>query len=380
MAPEKINLLSLNKIAYEKTPESRRIILNKVADLFLEHKPASGTKLHTDFDHVMQSLCEAVSEKLRAQTAHKLAFTQDGPRGLLLKLATDAIEVAAPILQNSESLTDEDLICIIERKGADHATAIADRQNLSPAVSHAIAKAEHDGALGRLLTNTGAKIDRQTFEIATLRAEDNLSLQDALVSRHNTPLDLLADLIPVVERVVREQIIARFEEVDERVLEAAMTASHERLAQRFADEKVLAEAQQRLSAKQQRRPLDGALLVSLLKDKCLDEFLIAFSEMASVTHQTAKRALAHSSPDGVALLCKAAGLRKAEFVTIAILGRGHYADNDAFEQDLDARFNAAKALAQIYDELSPAAAQRAVRFIKVREHVASEAAQIPLSA
>lgn len=375
-----VSLLNLNKLAAEKSAESRRIILTQVADLFLDHKPASGTELHNDFDHVMQSLCEAVSEQLRAQIAHKLAYATDGPRGLLLMLATDAIEVAAPILQNSVALTDEDLIDIVGRKGAEHASAVAGRQTLSPAVSNAIAKTGHDGALARVLTNTGANIDRQTFEIAALRAEDNLSLQDALVSRHNTPLDLLADLIPVVERVVREQIIARFEKVDERVLEAAMTASHERLFRRFAEEKALDEARQRLSAKQQRRPLDGALLVSLLKDKYFDEFLIAFSEMASVTHQTAKRALAHSSPDGVALLCKAAGLRKAEFVTIAILGRHHYADNNAFERDLDARFSAAKTLAQIYDELSLAAAQRAVRFIKVRARAASESAQIPLSA
>lgn len=374
------NLLNLNKLAYEKSAESRRVILTEVADLFLDHKPSSGTKLHTEFDHVMQSLCEGVSEQLRAQIAHKLAFAPDGPRGLLLMLATDAIGVAAPILQNSNALTDEDLIDIVGRKGAEHASAIADRQTLSPAVSNAIAKTGHDSALARVLTNTGANIDRQTFEIAALRAEDNLSLQDALVSRHNTPLDLLADLIPVVERIVREQIIARFEKVDERVLEAAMTASHERLLQRFAEEKALDEARQRLSAIRLRRALDGALLVSLLKDKCFDEFLIAFSEMASISDQTARRALAHSSPDGVALLCKAAGLRKSEFVTIAILGRYHYADNDALGQDLDARFNAAKTLAQIYDELSPAAAQRAVRFIKARTSAASEAAQIPLSA
>jgi Uncharacterized protein conserved in bacteria len=262
----------------------------------------------------------------------------------------------------------------------EHASAIADRPTLSPAVSNAIAKTGHNGALARLLTNTGANIDRQTFEIAALRAEDNLSLQDALVSRHNTPLDLLADLIPVVERVVREQIIARFEKVDERVLEAAMTASHERLLQRFAEEKSLDEARQRLSAIRLRRALDGALLVSLLKDKCFDEFLIAFSEMASITHQTAKRALAHQSPDGVTLLCKATGLRKSEFVTIAILGRHHYANNNTLGQELDARFNAAKTLAQIYDELSPAAAQRAVRFIKARTCAALEAAQFPLSA
>ncbi|MCR9130671.1 MAG: DUF2336 domain-containing protein [Alphaproteobacteria bacterium] len=380
MSTYSVNILNLNKLASEKSAESRRIILTQVADLFLDQKPASGTKLHTEFDQVMQSLCEAVSEQLRAQIACKLAFATDGPRGLLLMLATDAIEVATPILQNSVALTDEDLIEIVGRKGAEHASAIAGRRTLSPAVSNAIAKTGDDSALARVLTNAGANIDRQTFEIAALRAEDNLSLQDALVSRHNTPLDLLADLIPVVERVVREQIIARFEKVDERVLEAAMTASHERLLRRFAEEKALDEARQRLSAKRLRRALDGALLVSLLKEKCFDEFLIAFSEIASVTRQTVRRALAHPSPDGVALLCKAAGLRKSEFVTIAILGRHHYADANALEQDLDARFSAAKALARIYDELSPAAAQRAIRFIMARTNVALETAQIPLSA
>ncbi len=380
MSSHCVRLLDLNKLASERSADSRRIVLTQIADLFLDYKPASGTKLHTDFDHLMQSLCEAVSEQLRAQIAHKLAFAADGPRGLLLMLAKDAIEVAAPILQNSNALTDEDLIDIVESKGAEHASAVAGRQTLSPTVSNAIAKTGHDSALVRILANTAANIDRQTFEIAVLRAEDNQSLQDALVSRHNTPLDLLADLIPVVERVVREQIVAKLAKVDERVLEAAMIASHERLLRRFAGEKALDEARQRLSAKRLRRALDGTLLVSLLKDKCFDEFLIAFSEIASVSRQTATRALAHPSPDGVALLCKAAGLRKSEFVTIAILGRHHYADTNALEQDLDARFSAAKALTRIYDELSPAAAQRAVRFIMARSNVAPDTAQIPLSA
>ena len=76
-----------------------------------------------------------------------------------------------------------------------------------------------------------------------------------------------------------------------------------------------------------------------------------------------KRAFEHKSPDGLALICKAAGIEKALFVTLAVL-RSQAADN---------AFNDAREIGAIYEKLEPDQAERALRFWKLRKQAAAAA-------
>ena len=354
-------LHKLTELAKEKSSERRRALLREVTDLFFDAPPARETSTHSQFDAVLKSLATQTAQDAREELAKRFADAPLAPKGLLLQLAQDAIEVAAPILSKSNGLDEDDLVTIVHETGQAHIQAIAKREQVPERVSHAIVERGDDTAVAALVENAGAKLSRETFETVTRRAETSPQLQKPLVEREDAPIDLLNDLTLVVEATLRSKIMDRFDKLEPGVLEAALAASRQRLQSRLAEDKNLAEAERDVAKAKMRKALDGALLVRFLREKKRAHFCLGFAEMTGVDYQTARRALEHESPDGLALICKAAGVEKALFVTIAVLRAGAS----------EGAFNDARAVGETYDALSPADAERAMRFWKMRKSTAA---------
>jgi len=88
-------LHKLAELAREKSSERRRLLLREVTDLFFEAPPAPASRTQAEFDSVLQTLAAQTATSARAELAERFADSAVAPRGLLLQLALDAIEVAA---------------------------------------------------------------------------------------------------------------------------------------------------------------------------------------------------------------------------------------------------------------------------------------------
>ena len=354
-------LHKLTELAKEKSSERRRTLLREVTDLFFDAPPRAGGGEMRQFDAVMQTLASQTAQDAREELSRRFADASMAPKGLVMQLARDAIEVAGPILSRSGVLTEDDLVTIVHERGQAHMRAIAERDQVPERVSHAIVERGDDATVAGLVENPGAKLSRETFETVSRRAEQSEVLQAPLVERADTPADLLNDLMMVVESTLREKIMERFDSLEPGVLEAALAASHQRLESRLAEDRDIAEARRFIQARKMRKELDGALLVRLLREKKTVHFCVGFAEMTGVDYHAARRALEHDSPDGLALICKAAGIEKALFVTIAVLRAG--ATSDAF--------NDAREIGKVYADLTAEDAERALRFWRMRSNAAA---------
>lgn len=354
-------LHKLTELAKEKSSERRRTLLREVTDLFFDAPPKQGGGEMRQFDAVLQALASQTAEDAREELSRRFADAPMAPKGLLMQLARDAIAVAGPILSRSGVLSEDDLVTIVHERGQEHMRAIAARDQVPERVSHAIVERGDDETVANLVENPKAKLSRETFETVTRRAEDSPALQAPLVNRADTPTDLLNDLMMVVESTLREKIMERFDTLEPGVLEAALAASHQRLESRLSEDKEIAEARKFIQARKVRKELDGALLVRLLREKKKVHFCVGFAELTAVDYQAARRALEHDSPDGLALVCKAAGIEKALFVTIAVLRDG--AGNGAFDD--------AREMGKVYEALTLEDAERALRFWKMRQNAAA---------
>ena len=359
--PVSSKLHKLTALAKEKSSERRRALLREVTDLFFDAPPTVESPAQRQFDAVLQSLADQTAQEAREELSRRFADAPSAPKGLMLQLARDAIEVAAPILGRSAVLSEEDLVAIVHEHGQAHMRAIAEREAVPERVSHAIVEKGDDQTVARLVKNEGAALSRETFETVARRAESSETLQKPFVDRADAPADLLNDLMLVVENTLREKILARFDQLEPDVVEVALAASHRRLESRLEEDREIAEARKFIAAKRVRRELDGALLVRLLREKKRTHFAVGFAEMAGIDYAAARRALDHESPDGLALICKAAGIEKALFVTIAVLRDG--AREGAFSEARD--------LGKIYDDLTAQSAARALRFWKMRKEAAA---------
>lgn len=351
----------LNELAREKSSDRRRALLREMTDLFFDAPPSDDSPLQKQFDAVLSSIASQTVEEARVELAERFADADIAPRGLVLQLAQDAIAVAGPILERSKALTEEDLVKIIHETGEAHMRAITARPEVSERVSHAIVERGDDRTVARLVKNEGAKLSRETYETVTRRAETSAELQAPLVERKDTPPDLLNDLMMVVETTLRDKIISRFDKLEAGVLDAALTASRERLQARLGEDKEIIEARDFIARRKIRKELNGSLLARLLREKKRTHFCVGFAEMANVDYLAAKRALEHESVDGLALICKSAGIEKALFVTLAVLRDGAGSQG----------FNEARELGQLYDGLSLEDSRRALRFWRMRKDMAA---------
>ena len=354
------NLHKLQALAGEKSSERRRALLRDVTDLFFAASPPEGSTAQAQFGEVLSRLADSAAVQAREQLSERFADAPNAPRQLIQQLARDAIEVAAPILQRSKALTDEDLVTIVHERGQDHMRAIAGREAVSERVSSAIVERGDDVTVAELVSNDGARLDRASYETVAERAEASETLQGPLVRREDTPNDILADMMSVVEDSLRAAIRERFDRLEPGVLEAALAASSQRLESRLKEDREIEEARKYIRARRIRKELNGGLLARLLREGQQVRFCVGFAELSGVDYLSAKHALEHDSPDGLALICKAADFDKALFVTIAVLRSG--ADSDAF--------SAARDLGKIYEGLTKDAAERALRFTKMRRNAA----------
>jgi uncharacterized protein (DUF2336 family) len=76
------------------------------------------------------SLFDMVSADAKRFVAAALSESPHAPQALVLRLANEHVDIAAPLLVRSTALSDIDLVTLISRHGAAHARAIARRAGL----------------------------------------------------------------------------------------------------------------------------------------------------------------------------------------------------------------------------------------------------------
>ena len=135
------------------------------------------------YDEVLCQLAELVEVEARTHVAKLLAPLDRAPGNVVNKLANDTIEVAAPLLEFSNVLSDDDLIDIVSNQSEAHRVAIAGRNVVPERVGEAIV--DHGGAqsVTRLVTNQAAELGELSVQKLVTRAATDAALADNLRGR-----------------------------------------------------------------------------------------------------------------------------------------------------------------------------------------------------
>ena len=104
--------------------------------------------------------------RVRRILAEAFMHPPDAPADIVRILARDRKwEVAAPVLRNSPVLSDGDIIDIIDTNPPDWVqTAIATRENVTPAVADALVRSGSEKVITAMLANPHVEIGEQTME------------------------------------------------------------------------------------------------------------------------------------------------------------------------------------------------------------------------
>ena len=352
-------LPGLIALAQETSSESRRALLRELTGHFFGSSLRSGAEDEL-YGSVLSDLSAEMETAVRAELAARFAPRPDAPRALIRRLANDEAEVADAVLRASTVLTDEDLLGVVRIHGQDHLRAVSSRPDVSEALSDVIVARGDDETLGTLLRNDGARLSRAASETAVERAMANTDLHEATVERSALPPDLLNDMYFVVEARLRQRILEQNASMDPVLLESALAAGRTRVA--TEDGALPADYAQSLAYVEELRAanqLSPQMLARFLRSGSRTSFLIALAQLSEIDFHTARQIVDRRELDALAIVCKAADLDRALFLTYAVV---------ILNDDRDAMAKA-YGYAKLYAELTRESAMRTVRFWRMRRGV-----------
>jgi len=283
---------------------------------------------------VLEILARDQLVRVRQILAETLKDIANAPPHVVRWLARDVeISVAAPILQFSPLLTDNDLVEIIESAPVQGAiVAISRRSGLSASLCDAIVTTDDQAAIVELLGNSSAQVREETLDYIAERSREVTTWQEPLVRRHRLPRSIVSKLTDFVADSLLS-VLKQRKDLPPDVLQAVSAIVRQRLAKDAA-----ADGDTKLSASQtQDETKDGEFdrggmsskgaalaqyvqqlyLDDRLDEETIDEALLhghdefvmrALMHLAGVELSLVNRVIAAKSAKGVTALAWKAGL------------------------------------------------------------------------
>jgi uncharacterized protein (DUF2336 family) len=299
-------------LAHRSTNEGRTQLYQSIAGL-IEDRASTFSAAERDLlKTIMAQLSRQVEMQVRLALAERMAEQDGAPQDLLLILANDRIEVAAPILERSMLLSQNDLVDIINATAQPHQLKIAGRPDISPMVAASLAESSAIDVLIALVRNQRARIADNTMDVLAERSRESEDLQRGVLSRPEMRSDLAERMCAFVSEALHSFIVERFE-IDppsiRRSLELAAATAHARLTNASGPERLVS----KLYAAGQLKP--GFAMRSLSQGQ-LDIFEHAVARLIGVPVEGLARLIKSGDPKILALVCQAAGIDRSAFATL----------------------------------------------------------------
>ncbi len=354
------------------TSAGRASILRRVTDLFLVNAKGAS-EVHVEiFDDVMIRLIERIEDRILAQLSECLAAVDNSPINVVSQLARhDRIEVAGPVLEKSNRLTDIDLVEIAYTKSQAHLGAIAGRSQINPAVAEVLIRRGDSEVALKLAANPGAAFSPESFSALVQRALDNKNLAETIAERADVPPELYEYLVLRATESVKKHLVATCKPEMRPKVETLLSKVSSRIVQQAAAFP---------------RPNTGWSTATMIKRDLatmraqLDKFIAAgatteivntLAQLAAIPAETVKNVIRQSAEDGLLIICRASGLSWP--AVRALLNSRAWLRRPA-EGEM-------KAISDRYFRLSSESAQRVLLFMKARKAMpAAEMSQLLVDA
>ena len=194
MGAEKSFLKDLDDAILRGTAESRTRALWHTTDLLITGS-YSDEEIWT-FGEIIGRIADEIEVAARAQLAKRLARVDNAPVNIIHKLAfDDSIEVAGPVLRQSERLDEEALVDNAKTKNQPHLLAISERKSLTEAVTDVLVTRGNWDVVNSVANNDGARFSEFGFLHMIKRAEGDSILAEQLGLRKDIPRHLFQQLI-----------------------------------------------------------------------------------------------------------------------------------------------------------------------------------------
>jgi uncharacterized protein (DUF2336 family) len=350
----------LEEVVQRGSPERRARTVRRITELFLAGAGRFNDEHIELFDLVLTRLIGEIGARARTELSHRLAPLGNAPVDVVRRLACDDdIAVAGPILKQSWRLTETDLIDIAATGGQAHLLAIAARARIAEPVTDVLIRRGQREVAHRVAENRGARLSDTSFVALVGRAERDGMLAEKVGLRPDIPRPLFRHLLLKATAVVQQRLLASAKpETQSEIRHALADVSREIGAP--AAPRDYAAARRTIEAMRRDDKLDEASLLAFAATGHYEETIAALASLCAVPIEVVDRLMGAERCDPILILGKSAGWN---WPTVKAIIMARPDRQGVSTLTSSPGLEAAQAN---FDRLSPATAQRVLRFWQVR--------------
>jgi len=312
---------------------------------------------------VLVELLRDADTDLRESVAKRLVMLNEAPRTILVILAKDDIQVAKHVLEESKSLTDSDLIQIVQKVSGAHRKVIAKRRKVSDAVVDGLVQFLEEDVVETLLKNKGANFSETAIQRILTVSRSHPPYVDLLVKRVELRPSHGLTMFWWANPETRKKILHRFAVTRGVLQNSCHDLFPKAAAEGWSDPGVrkalqFIERRQRNRAAMERSEYETleAAVEAAEAEGLTRKLTEEISYIAGIKPATGAQILTDKTGESIAILCKAPGMKRNFIEKIwRALKRPVYDSNGDIHPDL-AR------VTQTYDVISTDKAQTVLRY------------------
>ncbi len=344
------------------SPGRRAEMLRHVTDLFIDEADELSDQQVELFDDVIMRLAAEIEQSARTLLAIRLAPIRNAPPRTIRNLAfDDVVNVAAPVLSQSERLDDADLVENARTKGQGHMLAISRRSHLSEIVTDVLVERGDRQVLISTVQNRAARFSNSGFSKLVERSEADDELAIRVGERDGIPIDLFRKLIKKASQSVRAKLEAAQPELSQQISEAVAEVSDRIELDAIARASDYSATPMSIEGDRGSGQLQEDDLMKLALTGAVSEVIAALAGMGDVPILFVEKTIRQGQTESLLLLARAIGLSWHTVKAILRLGTRKRSLSE---------IEIAQLLAS-YERLKPKTAQEILRFYRNREKLHS---------
>jgi hypothetical protein len=339
------------------TSTQRSEMLSRITDLFL-----AGVSRYSDvqinlFDEVISKLVSTIEAKARAKLAARLATASRAPAGALRMLASDDdIEVARPVLRDSERLTEADILAHARNKGQPHLLAISERKSLSEAVTDVLVTRGDRQVTHAVARNTGARFSDAGFRMLLKRSVGDETLAMHVGARRDLPRQHFLSLLEQASAAVRTRLAVENPHAAAAVQNVLIEVVGGIQSETRKVSDVYAHAREEVMALKRSGHLGEGEVYRYARENSFEQTVVALSLLCNIEIDAVEQALQDRGHDLTLIMAKVAGFSSTGAKALLLLKT---AERGISTQDLEIAL-------KNYEKLQLESAERVLGFHRAR--------------
>ncbi len=300
-------------LAKDSTPEKRHQVVEHVTELFVSGADSYQTEEISLFNTVLENMLPDMETDQKRTVSEKLAPIDSTSHEIACALARDDIDIARPMLTNSNVLKSEDILQLAKTMGQSHLLAISKRAHLEANVTDVLLERGESPVKQSVAANNGAEISDWGSRLLVKLAERDERIRDAMIERADITNDDYEKLINQMPAHQQAKVRKMREENESLVLDLFHEASKVVAKTKLERKATRIDAKGTLKEIRAGQRTLGKAITQLALSNNLFDICFLLSELAGLEQKYVTNVMVRYDATGISVLCRALGVENNEY-------------------------------------------------------------------